>query len=171
MSGLYRTLVGIIGVGAGVVSIGLSTGSPTPALVLLALSGFAQLGLALWVLAGRDVRSGFEAIALLPSLLWVGVAAYTHQPLSTTTFWLGLVLNVVLTVMVAVATRGQLARWEPKGGVTFLAIAALTGALMGFVATPALAASTAGAHAQKHGMGGMSQMSDTDMGSMPGMGH
>lgn len=174
MSGLYRTLVGIVALGAGVVSLGLATNLPLPALVVLALSAFLELGLALWVLAARRVRAIHAVIALLPSALWLVLAPASGRAVSDFTFWSGLLLNVVFAALLVASTRSQAANWEPKRGAAFLGIAALTGLLMGLVATPALAATTAGQHGQEHGgMGGMPGMShtDTEMGSMPGMGH
>lgn len=152
MSTIYRTLVGLVSLGAGVVSIGLGTGLPLPALVTLSILGFAQLAFGLAVAAGATVREIYVAGALAPSALWL-VLLLTDVPGtggSLLTFALGASLNFVLALLIGAGLRFRWPQRELQRTSSFLALAAVVAALVGGVATPALAASTAGPHAREH---------------------
>lgn len=157
MSAFYRTLTGIVALGAGVVSMGLSPGLPLPAAVVLALAGISQLALAISILSGARTRNFYISIALAPSIAWLVVLTFVPTAGQYfTSFALGALLNVVFALLlVAPANVKQRA---PKSGAAFLGVAALVGVLTGFTATPALAASAAGVRTGHSAMSTMSGM-------------
>jgi hypothetical protein len=160
MSALFRTVLGIVSVGAGIVSIGLSSSLALPTLFLMALLGLLQIAYGIHALLGGRLRGYLGlAVALAPSAL--SVLLLTVQgfrgPDVSLAVAIAAGLNIIMALLVGAALRFRWPYRQPGSAWALLGAAALAAGVVGFSATPALAATEAGDHAMSHGgMMGMS---------------
>jgi hypothetical protein len=161
MSQITRTWLAFTAIGAGLIHLALVISSPLPIGLVLAALGISEFGWGLLTLL-RDSPVAPRvviAVALVPFITWalavVAAVALSVPALATTVPVMPLAAASGFEIFVAVALTRYLRRGvrvgSPPSAVRYLG-AVLAGALVvGFVTTPALAATTAGQFAHPHG--------------------
>jgi hypothetical protein len=183
MSQITRSWLSFAAIGAGIVHLALVVSSPLPLAVVMLLLGVSELAWAATVLI-RDrlvLPRVAQVAAFAPVILWsllvVGATLLSAPRIASTLPFIPMGIGAIFELFIAGVLSVQLRRIADAGrtpqapkapsAVRYLSAVILGGLLVGALATPALANTSAGAVAMEHGgtMGGMMNM------NMPGMGH
>jgi hypothetical protein len=180
MTQITRTWLSFAAIGAGIVHLALVVSSPLPLSVALLLLGVAELSWAAATLV-KDrllVPRIAQVTAFAPVILWsllaVAATLLNAPAIASTLPFLPMGIAAIFELFIAAAVSVYLRRRTDAastpqrattpGAAKYLSAVMLGGLLVGALATPALANTSAGAVAAEHGgtMGGMM--------NMPGMG-
>ncbi len=153
MRAALHACTAIAALGAGIVHLGAAVGAPVPVLVSLLALGAAELGWALAALRlGRPPAPRAAVIVAVAGLLALGPLALGGTGLHVGALLGAAALQLLAAVLLALRPR---LREAPERPGRYL-VGVLTGALLvGAIATPSLAATTAGGAAVPHGEHGV----------------